>query len=436
MQTLISVDILTPAFHFPSTYQKSEIFSLCRANIGTEDLEFIPINSHRIGMVILDSKFNMESIEWVYQQNCSFVTQLQRATESLQVFQERIMKDQQTILELKREVSSLKKIENDLMLKLEEQIELHRESEAKAEEIILDLQHQLLNTINYLKMVQQHSSQHPITVTNYNNHRANDLFRPSRLHLPVLLNSVSFENLKANINQHAAETAAATAATVMSNPNNSNSSSSSNNNNINNTDIDENINIFNEKKQQQQDQQNHHQQQLSSNSKSYDSSDDGDIDVKVNNECINNNNCSNNSSSSNDNSNCNSNSKSYDNSNIPMISINNIIVASSSISSPNLINSSSSSVFTPPSTPKTKCFDLNIAMSAGKTKQRRPIEKEIIKRNEVFKAATEETTTFLLCVGYDGLLMDIRLLGVCCTNEFLLICSIFPFILLCKLYLI
>eukprot|EP01132_Coremiostelium_polycephalum_P002927 gene2927-3647_t len=157
--SLISVDILTPAFHFPSTYNRSEILSLCRSNIGTEDLEFIPINNDRIGMIIKDSstkEFSMRNIEWIYQQNKFLFTQLSKATESLICFQDKITKDQEIIQNLKKEISNLKKIENDYMAKLEKQVQQHRDSEQKADKIILDLQQQLAASINFIKTISIH----------------------------------------------------------------------------------------------------------------------------------------------------------------------------------------------------------------------------------------------------------------------------------------
>eukprot|EP01133_Synstelium_polycarpum_P001202 gene1202-1386_t len=67
----ISVDILTPAFNFPSTYQR---------------------------------RFSMESVEWIYQQNLYFYSQMQKASESLLCLQDRVAKDQETIHALRKEL--------------------------------------------------------------------------------------------------------------------------------------------------------------------------------------------------------------------------------------------------------------------------------------------------------------------------------------------
>ncbi|EGC29928.1 hypothetical protein DICPUDRAFT_158416 [Dictyostelium purpureum] len=150
---MTDIFILTPIFRFPSTFNKSEIFSICRSNIEGVDLEFLPINNERIGIILKDSKFSMESIEFIYKQNAFLMNQLERVTESLNILQENYVNDQKSIKNLKNEVFILKKIENDLANRLEDQVQIQRESESKADKLIIQTQQQLTASINIIRAI-------------------------------------------------------------------------------------------------------------------------------------------------------------------------------------------------------------------------------------------------------------------------------------------
>ncbi|KAF2072996.1 hypothetical protein CYY_005674 [Polysphondylium violaceum] len=197
--SMITVDILTPAFHFPSTFQRSEILSLCRSNIGVDDLEFIPINNDRIGMIIKDSNFSMETVEGIYWQNYYLFTQLSRATESLLYFQDKHTHDQETIASLKKEIAQLKKSENDLIVKLEEQSDKHRLAEASTDKVILDLQQQLSASINIIKSLSQlKEHMNPLNINSSTSNNSPPSSSPVLVGIDAIHNSTGNSNINSN----------------------------------------------------------------------------------------------------------------------------------------------------------------------------------------------------------------------------------------------
>eukprot|EP01112_Ceratiomyxa_fruticulosa_P013378 TRINITY_DN3762_c0_g1_i4.p1 TRINITY_DN3762_c0_g1~~TRINITY_DN3762_c0_g1_i4.p1 ORF type:complete len:394 (-),score=37.78 TRINITY_DN3762_c0_g1_i4:71-1252(-) len=103
---MIQVDILTPAFTLPNTLSWEEIVNSCQQSIGlpTENLEIITIDKHCVGCRIKNTKFSMQFIESVTQQNVILLEQFQRAVEAIKTFQEKMEEDQKLISSLKNQL--------------------------------------------------------------------------------------------------------------------------------------------------------------------------------------------------------------------------------------------------------------------------------------------------------------------------------------------
>ncbi|EGG23480.1 hypothetical protein DFA_05613 [Cavenderia fasciculata] len=97
----ILVDILTPSLSFPSNLSPDEVISGTCASLGipVEQLEFLTIGDSHLCCLIKNSKFSLDFIEALYQENTLLQYKLDKSNEAVETLQETFVQTSQQLQE-------------------------------------------------------------------------------------------------------------------------------------------------------------------------------------------------------------------------------------------------------------------------------------------------------------------------------------------------
>ncbi|EFA79378.1 hypothetical protein PPL_07796 [Heterostelium album PN500] len=97
----ILVDILAPALTFPSNLSQSEIISGTSLSLGLpeDQLEFLSLGESHLCCLIKNSKFSLDFIESLYQENTLLHHRFEKSAEAVEALQESLMQTTQQLQE-------------------------------------------------------------------------------------------------------------------------------------------------------------------------------------------------------------------------------------------------------------------------------------------------------------------------------------------------